>query len=158
MREIRVALGDALEDSPAGKAAAAVLPLVERAVATTLVDRGVESAEVSITLMDDDSMAQLNSVWLGRAGPTDVIAFPLDDPGQVVGDVYIGLQQARRQAAELDLPLEEELVRLAVHGALHLLGFDHPEGEERERSEMWREQERLVRQTLEGREGGRDSV
>jgi probable rRNA maturation factor len=61
-----------------------------------------------------------------------------------VGDVYIGIRQAARQAESHGLPLAEELARLAVHGTLHVLGFDHPIGADRVRSPMWREQERIL--------------
>ena len=58
--------------------------------------------------------------------------------------MYLGFEQASRQAADLQVPLEEELLRLVVHGTLHVLGYQHPEGEDREMSEMFRLQEELV--------------
>ena len=68
-----------------------------------------------------------------------------------MGDVYLGVEQAARQAAEEGVPLAEELVRLAVHGTLHVLGHDHPEGEERLHSPMFVLQEEIVSALL--REG-----
>ena len=67
-----------------------------------------------------------------------------------MGDVYIGYEQAHRQAGELGFDPEEELVRLVVHGVLHVLGYDHPEGEDRTGSPMFERQEALVRAILEG--------
>jgi probable rRNA maturation factor len=58
--------------------------------------------------------------------------------------VYICPWVARREARALGIPLRQELIRLVVHGTLHALGRDHPEGEERTRSTMWRRQERYV--------------
>ncbi len=60
-----------------------------------------------------------------------------------VGDIYLGTERAIEQAAEQGEPPARELARLAVHGTLHVLGYDHPETD-RESSEMWRHQERIV--------------
>jgi probable rRNA maturation factor len=121
--------------------------LLERGVLATLEAGGVREGEVSITFLDDDGIRELNRRYLGRDRVTDVIAFPLSGEGSagIVGDVYVGLSQARRQADALGVPLDEELVRLAIHGTLHVLGHDHPEGEDRESSELFRLQEELVR-------------
>ena len=120
-----------------------------------LADQGVEAAEISLTVHDDDGMRALNDRYLGRDRPTDVIAFALggpdEGPGPVVGDVYVGLDRAIEQAREHDIDLEEELGRLAIHGTLHVLGHDHPEGVERVRSEMFVLQERLVSVLMERR-------
>jgi probable rRNA maturation factor len=121
--------------------------LLGRAVRAALRDQAVAEAEISLTLMDDDGIAELNQRFLAHDGPTDVISFALYDEGEpAVGDVYIGLQQARRQADGAGVSLDEELVRLAVHGTLHVLGHEHPAGDERLDSEMWSVQERIVRQ------------
>lgn len=122
---------------------------MEAAVTTVLRDAGLDTGEISLTLLDDRGVRELNRDHLGRDRPTDVIAFALHDPGQPpLGDVYVGHEQAVRQAAEVGVPLEEELVRLAVHGTLHVLGHDHPDGESRFASEMFTLQERLVRELL----------
>lgn len=118
--------------------------LLTRAVEATLRGEGVAEAEVSVTLLDDEAMAELNERYLGRDGPTDVISFSLGDDTPL-GDVYVGVEQARRQATEVCVPLTEELVRLVVHGTLHVLGHDHPEGPERVDSPMFARQEELVR-------------
>ncbi len=119
--------------------------LVERAVMAVLDAEGVEEAEISVAFLDDAGITRLNRTHLGHEGPTDVISFALEGPdGTPLGDVYVGAEQARRQAAELGISTEEEFVRLVVHGVLHVLGHDHPDGEERSGSPMYRLQERLV--------------
>lgn len=105
-------------------------------------------AEISLTLLDDAAIGELNARWLEREGPTDVIAFALGDGPDLVGDVYLGVEQARRQAEEHGVPLEEELARLAIHGTLHVLGHDHPEGPDRLESPMFRLQERVLEDLL----------
>lgn len=122
-----------------------VTGIVERAVEAALLARGVHDAELSVTLLGDRAIAALNAEWLQRDEPTDVIAFPLYEEGETpVGDIYIGIRQAGRQAVSLGVSLAEELARLAIHGTLHVLGFDHPPGADRVRSPMWREQERIL--------------
>ena len=118
---------------------------LERAVRHVLASQGVEACEISLTLLDDDDIRTLNHRYLGRNRPTDVIAFALEPGPSLLGDLYLGVDQARRQAEEVGVPLAEELVRLAVHGTLHVLGHDHPEGEGREESPMFVLQEALVR-------------
>jgi probable rRNA maturation factor len=121
------------------------VPLVRRAAEATLRRAGIGEAFLSVTLLADAPMADLNATQLGHAGPTDVISFRLDGPdGRLEGDVYIGHQEAARTAADEDLSWEEELVRLAVHGTLHVLGHDHAPGPERVLGEMWRLQEAVV--------------
>ena len=123
----------------------ALLQLLERAVSAAAEARGVREGEISLTLLDDPGIADLNQRFLGHEGPTDVISFALYEEGELpVGDVYVGLDQAARQAGENGVPLPQELARLAVHGTLHVLGEDHPEGAERVESAMWRLQERIV--------------
>ena len=100
---------------------------------------------ISVTFLGRESMRRLNAAHKGEDRATDVLSFPLTGPdGQVVGDVYICPWVARREAEAHGISLREELVRLVVHGTLHALGHDHPEGTERTRSAMWRRQERYV--------------
>jgi probable rRNA maturation factor len=131
-----------------GDFAGAPSALIEQAVrrARAAEDRG--AVEISVALLGDDDIGDLNRRYLGEEGPTDVIAFALGEDEDIVGDVYIGMEQARRQAEELSVPLEEELARLAIHGVLHVLGHDHPDGPDRIESPMFALQERLLRDLL----------
>jgi probable rRNA maturation factor len=108
----------------------------------------VRDATVSVTFVTDRRIASLNREHLGHAGATDVISFgfaPVATGGDVVGDVYIAPGVARRNARAHASGLREELLRLVVHGVLHVVGHDHPEDESRYRSRMWKRQERLLR-------------
>jgi probable rRNA maturation factor len=77
------------------------------------------------------------------------------DKDAVVGDIYIAPEVARDNAADRGIGVREEIVRLLVHGTLHVLGRDHPEGsdEARRASPMWRRQEALVRRVIAGNRG-----
>jgi probable rRNA maturation factor len=102
-------------------------------------------AHISITFLGRDAMRRLNAAHKGRRTPTDVLSFAMTDPGgATVGDVYLCPWVARREARARGIPFRQELVRLIVHGTLHALGYDHPEGEDRTASAMWRRQERYV--------------
>ncbi len=119
--------------------------LLVRAVQTAAAERAATEGEFSLTLLGDPGIADLNQRFLGHSGPTDVIAFALYEPGELpVADIYIGYEQAVRQAGEHEVPLAQELARLAVHGTLHVLGEDHPGGDDRTTSAMWLLQERIV--------------
>ncbi|HEU0078296.1 MAG TPA: rRNA maturation RNase YbeY [Longimicrobiaceae bacterium] len=137
--EVEVSLGEGVS-----------LPLpeeaVERAVRATLRAEGHAAGEVSVAFLDDAEITSLNREYLDHDRPTDVISFALHGEGEPpLGDVYVGVEQALRQAGELGVDPREELLRLAVHGTLHVLGWDHPEGEERLESEMFRRQEEILR-------------
>ena len=99
--------------------------------ARRLLDRlGRAEAELSVLLVSDPVMRELNHRWRGRDRPTDVLAFaqaegPLRPPGELLGDVVISVDTARRQATERATPLAREGERLLIHGLLHLLGYDH---------------------------------
>jgi probable rRNA maturation factor len=122
---------------------------VEAAVRHVLRARGVAAAEISVALLGDEEMATLNEDYLQHAGTTDAITFALHDPGDPpLGDIYIGVEQAARQAAEFGATPAEEVLRLAVHGTLHVLGFEHPDGAERVESEMFVLQEALLAEFL----------
>ncbi len=124
---------------------------VVRAVRAAVTEGRVEAGataprvgEISVTLVDDAKIQEINRAYLGHDRPTDVIAFALGDGEALAGDVYIGFDQACRQASEWGERIEVELMRLAVHGVLHLLGHDHVEGAERVDGPMFTLQERIV--------------
>lgn len=124
--------------------------------------------EMSLMFVDESTIAELNERFLGASGPTDVLAFPMDDepppggrqpdqggrgpgapadpgdPPALLGDVVVCPAVATRQAAEHAIPADDELALLVVHGVLHLLDYDHAEPEETATMQR-REQELLVR-------------
>jgi probable rRNA maturation factor len=124
-------------------------------------------AELSLLLVDIDAMEKLHLRWMGEPGPTDVLAFPMDEldlrgsrgvahgsagsdvgddpdlPGPtVLGDVVLCPEVAERQAREAGHGTQDELRLLCTHGVLHLLGFDH--GEPEEHAEMFGLQAELL--------------
>ncbi len=106
---------------------------------------GRRVAEISVTFLSSAAMQRLNRDWLDHDRPTDVLAFALPGPDQkVVGDMYVCPAVARTQARQLGVGDREELIRLVIHGVLHILGYDHPAGSTRTASPMWRRQERYV--------------
>ena len=106
-------------------------------------DAAGESAELSVTFLTAESMRAMNRDYHGVDDLTDVLAFGLgEDP--LVGDIYISPEAAEASARELGLDPGEEILRLVIHGILHLLGHDHPEGEARYASPMFELQERLL--------------
>jgi probable rRNA maturation factor len=93
--------------------------------------------EVALLLVDEPTIAALNEKHLGHDGPTDVLAFPIDEPGEsppvgpaILGDVVLCPAVAQRQARERGVTEHSELQLLTVHGILHLLGMDHAEPDE----------------------------
>jgi probable rRNA maturation factor len=109
-------------------------------------------AELCIKLVDEATMAELNERWMDMTGPTDVLAFPMDElrPGLVnddpeeglLGDLVLCVAVAERQATEAGHPTVDEVDLLTTHGILHLLGYDH--GQPDEHKEMFGLQERLL--------------
>jgi len=120
-----------------------------------LTEMGVSPlAELSILLVDEEYMTDLNHRWMDGDGPTDVLAFPMEEanvdhgPGEngaepaLLGDIVLCPQVAARQAAAAGHSASYELQLLTVHGTLHLLGYDHAEPEEER--EMFGLQARLL--------------
>ncbi len=125
-------------------------PDLRRAARVALATSPVEPAgELSITFVPDGEIARLNREWLGREGATDVIAFALEGE-ELAGDVYVAPDTAARNAEALGIAGEEELIRLVVHGTLHVLGHDHPDGEDRYEAPMFALQEELLRGLTDG--------
>ncbi len=102
---------------------------------------------LSVAFVGKKQIAELNKRYLRRRGPTDVISFAFRAEGigaGLIGDIYICPQVARENARRQGVALREEMLRLVVHGVLHAIGHDHPEGEGRMESPMWKKQERIV--------------
>ena len=97
--------------------------------------RSAEELSLGLRFTDDASIAELNSAWRQKTGPTDALSFAaLDDAGDwmegpsiELGDIVVSLETARRQAEEQGHSLQRELRWLVSHGLLHLLGWDHPD-------------------------------
>jgi len=134
-------------------------------------------AELSVLLVDAPTIADLHERWMGEEGPTDVLAFPMDElrpppPGSdradrarsadrdtspaMLGDVVLCPEVATEQAREAQRPVEQELEMLCTHGILHLLGFDH--AEPGERATMFGLQDRLLDSWRAERAPGRDAA
>jgi probable rRNA maturation factor len=121
------------------------------ATAQSLLEKCDEAdSSISLTLVNDAAIRELNRAHRGRDAATDVLSFPLDpedasddgDPERLLGDVVISIDTARRQAADYDARLQAEIYRLLIHGLLHVLGHDHEEPDER--AVMTREERRLA--------------
>lgn len=137
MRDVRVTRDGGAEPRLGDRA-------IRAAVTTVLEGEHAGDAVVSVTFLSGAAMRGLNRRTFGRDRATDVIAYPLPHPGQIVGDIYVCPSVARRSARRHGIDEREELLRLVVHGTLHVLGHDHPDGPERQASAMWERQERYV--------------
>ena len=106
--------------------------------------------ELSILFTSDEEIAHLNSKYLGRQGPTNVIAFPMsphtkEEPvSPLLGDVVVSVDTACREAEASGETLMEAVGRLLIHGLLHLLGYDH-EISEQQAKEMEAQEKRLMK-------------
>lgn len=114
-----------------------------------LATLGLRDAELSLLLVSDPVMHELNRTWRRKDRPTDVLAFSQREgeapaPAELLGDVVISVDTARRQAAERGHSLAVEGDRLLVHGLLHLLGYDH-ERSPAEARRMQRKERALLR-------------
>lgn len=121
---------------------------VRRSVEATLVAEGAAGRELSVLLTDDAEIHALNRDYRGKDKPTDVLAFALDEAGGPLGplgDVIISVERAAAQARSRRVTLARELELLAVHGTLHLLGYDHAEPAE---AAVMRARTRAIRRAL----------
>jgi probable rRNA maturation factor len=97
---------------------------------------GEPSSSLSLTLVNDAAIRELNREHRGKDKATDVLSFSLVENGsasaeRLLGDVVISVETARRQASEYDASLQDELYRLLIHGILHVMGHDHEHAGER---------------------------
>jgi len=107
-----------------GVPAAVDAAAVKRFARSLLRGEGVTGGAVTLVLTGNREVQELNARFRGLDRPTDVLAFPLDDP-DYLGDVVISVERAREQAPRFHNDFEAELARLIAHGLLHLLGHDH---------------------------------
>ena len=123
-------VADCWQDEPDAEA------VIQRAIAAAAetVDADVADAELAVMLTDDSGIRTLNSNWRGVDKPTNVLSFPAlqpdggrreDDAPRMLGDIAIAYQTMRREADNEQKPFDHHLSHLAVHGFLHLIGYDH---------------------------------
>lgn len=127
-----------LEDLPLGEWAARVLE-----------EFGMTEAELSVVVVGDPEIRDLNKTYLGHDRPTNVISFPQqegDGPaGSHLGDVVISIERAFAEAREAGMGLDERMLQLLIHGICHLLGYDHERGTDEQAAEMEGVEESLFR-------------
>jgi probable rRNA maturation factor len=121
--------------------------VIHRAItaAAEMVNAGIGEAELAVMLTDDAGIRTLNKNWRGQDKPTNVLSFPAlpptgpqspDDPPRMLGDIAIAYQTTRREADDEQKPFDHHLSHLAVHGFLHLLGWDHDNDDDAEEMEI----------------------
>ena len=108
----------------------------------------LRAASITYVVVDDPSIRRINRRFLGHDFPTDVITFPLDETPREA-EIYISVDTARRQARQFRVSLREEIMRLAIHGFLHVCGYD--DADEPQRARMVEAQERHLRLALQKR-------
>lgn len=109
---------------------------IRRWISAALSDLRSEDTEISLRLVDEAEMAELNRNWRGKSGSTNVLSFPSDLPPELalplLGDIVVCVPVVHREAAEQHKPVEAHWAHMLVHGTLHLLGYDHIEDAEAE--------------------------
>ena len=128
------------------RAEAGAEAVIHRAIETAaeMVDAETGDVELAIMLTDDDGIRTLNANWRGIDKPTNVLSFPAlqptgtpspDDAPRMLGDIAIAYETMRREADDEQKPFDHHLSHLAIHGFLHLIGFDRETDEEAEEME-----------------------
>ncbi len=139
MTEVLV-VADCWRDEPRAEA------VIQRAIAAAAeaVDEDLADAELAVMLTDDSGIRTLNANWRGIDKPTNVLSFPAlqaetarkdSDPPRMLGDIAIAYETMRREAGEQRKPFDHHLSHLAVHGFLHLIGYDHETDDDAETME-----------------------
>jgi probable rRNA maturation factor len=130
---------DGWRDEPGAETA------IERAIAAAAagVDADLADTEIAVMLTDDSTMRTLNLDWRGIDKPTNVLSFPAETkaaprkggPPRMLGDIAIAYETVRREADDAHTPFDHHLSHLAVHGFLHLIGYDHETDDDAETME-----------------------
>ncbi len=115
--------------------------LIKKVINETAKLEGIDAKEVSVALVTNEYIKELNAKYRDKDEPTDVLSFPLDE--ELLGDIIISLERAQKQANEYNHSLNREVGFLTVHGMLHLLGHDHYQ--EEERKVMKRKEEEVLK-------------
>jgi rRNA maturation RNase YbeY len=125
------------------------LEKIKMRITRILEDSGCHNSELSILFTDDKHIAELNYRFLKRDGPTNVLAFPMENVSEsgpktpMLGDIVISLDTAERDSKKIGEDFGKTISRLLIHGFLHLLGYDH-ERSDADARQMERETERLL--------------
>ena len=125
---------------------------IEKAIRTALDFEKVNySCEINVEITDNSEIQQLNKEFRGKDAPTDVLSFPMNEPNPengllILGDIAISIEKAKEQSEEFNQSLERELMFLAIHATLHLLGYDHEISEEADL--IMREKQRKIIELL----------
>jgi probable rRNA maturation factor len=120
--------------------------VIQRAVAAAaeIAKAGIGEAELAVMLTDDSGIRTLNNNWRGIDKPTNVLSFPAlpptgaggpDDAPRMLGDIAIAYETTRKEADDEQKPFDHHLSHLAVHGFLHLIGYDHEQDHDAEQME-----------------------
>jgi probable rRNA maturation factor len=140
---------------PLNEAEQESLSVIFKALRTAARAENLPPADVAVTVVDNEQIHALNKEYRQVDRPTDVLSFPLWEPEEdwviteeeetvPLGDIVISYPKAKEQAEEYGHSIERELGFLAVHGFLHLLGYDHETAEEEK--EMFQRQEEILQQ------------
>lgn len=108
--------------------------------------------EISVLVVDNPGIKEINRLYRNMDEPTDVLSFPMNEDGDIdspiLGDIVISADKAVSQAEYAEIPLEREIAFLYIHGLLHLLGYDHEKSEAEEKT-MFDLQEQILKQAIE---------
>ena len=116
---------------------------IVRAVEMILTDASIQRAEVSVAIVDDPTIHELNRHYLDHDYPTDVLSFVLSsENGELEGEVVVGAETARAAAPEFGLTQNDELLLYVIHGTLHLVGYD--DATDDDRAEMRRRERQCL--------------
>ena len=113
---------------------------VQRVVSLVCKKEGMDEGKISCVFVDDTAIRKIHSTYLGYHTTTDVITFLLETEPSPEAELYINVNQARRQARRYKVTLSNELTRLLIHGLLHVLGYDDKRTNDREKMFALQEQ------------------
>ncbi|HOW82597.1 MAG TPA: rRNA maturation RNase YbeY [Spirochaetota bacterium] len=110
---------------------------ISRLAAAAADKTGIENALITVIITDDGFIREMNREYRKKDSPTDVISFAnrdcefpdIESEPEDLGDIFISIETAERQAAEYGVSLKDEIKRLVIHGVLHLAGYDHEKSE-----------------------------
>jgi len=130
---------DVLVEAAPWNAHRALRPLIRRAVEAAASELSTSAAELAILLTDDSAIRVLNRKWRGIDAPTNVLSFPAEIPAgapPLLGDIVLAYETVAREARRGAKPFAHHVAHLAVHGFLHLRGYDHERDSDAETMEQ----------------------